>query len=49
MKEKNLKTIFFATIIIILLFSIYYIIKNKNKPTNNIEPNKAVWFMWSGW
>lgn len=41
MKEKNLKTIFFATIIIILLFSIYYIIKNKNKPTNNTEQNKA--------
>ena len=40
MKEKNIKIIFFTIIIIIIVFSIYYIIKNKNTLAKDTEIKK---------
>lgn len=41
MKEKNIKIMFFTIIILILVFSICYIIKNKNTLVNDIKTNKT--------
>lgn len=40
MKEKNLKIIFFSIIIILLIFAIYYIIKNKETNASDIKIKK---------
>ena len=40
MKEKNIRIMFFTTIIIILGFSIYYIIKNQDILTSDIKTKK---------
>lgn len=40
MKDRTVKIIFFTIIISIILFSVYYIIKNNNKMKKNIEIKK---------
>ena len=40
MKEKNFRITFFIIVILITVFSIYYIVKNKEKVTNNPQMKK---------